>query len=111
MEWTRLIASLLMIKMQSWEEAVDEDGMIYFMVLDGTHSPINEPHPFSTIWSSHKEGHDTAINYEIGISISRPKLLWLYGPTQPGAMNDLEVAREELIPALRAFGGAKNLSV
>ena len=101
-----LIASLLITKMLSWEEA-DEDDMIHFMSVDGTHCPIEEPRPFSTIWSSHKLGGDAGVNYEFGLSISRPKLLWLYGPTQPGALNDLQVAEKALIPAMREFGNGQ----
>jgi hypothetical protein len=78
--------------------------MIFFLSLDGTHCPINEPRPFSTIWSSHKLGGHAGVNYEVGLSISRPKLIWLYGPTQPGAQNDLEVAKSELVPAVQAYG-------
>ena len=94
----RMIARLLQLKMLSWEDT--DDGMIFFMSIDGTHCPINEPRPFSTIWSSHKFGGSAAVNYEIGLSISRAKLIWLYGPTPPGAFNDLDVARQELIPAI-----------
>ena len=101
-EGVEVLQRLLPSKMLSWEDA--DDGMFFFLSVDGTHCPIEEPRPFSTIWSSHKFGGHAAVNYEIGISISRPKLIWLYGSTQPGAHNDLEVARQELIPALRQYG-------
>jgi Helix-turn-helix of DDE superfamily endonuclease len=55
-EWVKLIASLLQSKMLSWTEA-DEDGMAFFMSVDGTHCKINEQRPFSTIWSTSETGH------------------------------------------------------
>ena len=102
----RLIAILLLDKMESWDDA---DEMIFFMSVDGTHFRIPEPRPWSTIWSSHNGGGKAAVNFEIGLSISRPKLLWLYGPTPPGAMNDLDVAREHLIPAVWQYDGRKRV--
>lgn len=95
------LQKLVLRKMLSWEDA--DDGMIFFMSVDGTHCRVEEPRPFSTIWSSHKYGGKAAVNYEIGLLISRAKLIWIYGPTAPGAMNDLDVARQELIPALRSY--------
>jgi hypothetical protein len=106
-EWVLLLSSLLPTKMPSWEDA--DDGFIFFMSVDGTHCPIEEPSPFSTIWSSHKEGGKAALNYEVGLSISREKLIWLYGPTPPGALNDLDVARSNLFPKLREFGRGKRI--
>jgi hypothetical protein len=69
---------------------------MFFLSVDGTHCPIEEPRPFSTIWSSHKLGGKPGVNYEIGLSICEPKLLWVYGPTPPGLRNDIEVFRESL---------------
>lgn len=106
-EYVGLISSLLSEKMVSWEEV--DDGMVFFMSVDGTHCPIEEPRPWSAIWSSHKFGGHAAVNYEVGLAISRPKLVWLYGPTPPGAKNDLQVAEEQLIPALRQFNGTKRI--
>jgi hypothetical protein len=103
--YTEKIQTLLQLKMLTFEEA--DDGFIFFMTVDGTHSPIKEPRPFSTIWSSHKFGGDAGVNYEIGLSISKQKLIWLYGPTPAGLKNDLEIAREALIPKLRAFRKGK----
>ena len=71
------------------------------MSVDGTHCPIEEPSPFSTEWSSHKRGGKPAVNYELGILLHKPKLAWVYGPTRPGAMNDLTVFQQALLPALR----------
>jgi hypothetical protein len=39
----------------SWDEAIDND-LVFFMSVDGTHCPIEEPRPFSTEWSSFKLG-------------------------------------------------------
>lgn len=83
-------------------------GLIFFLSVDGTHCPIEEPRPFSTKWSSFKLGGKPGLNYEIGLSIHSSKLLWVYGPTPPGKYNDLEVFRQSLkntLPAgVRAIG-------
>jgi hypothetical protein len=50
-----------------WNE--HNDGIIFFMSVDGTHCPIEEPHPFSKKWSSHKFGGKPGLNYEIGLKI------------------------------------------
>ena len=71
------------------------------MTVDGTHCPIWEPKPFSTQWSSHKYGGKPAVNYELGIRVHKPQLAWVYGPTRPGAMNDLEVSKQALLPELK----------
>ena len=46
----------------------NDDGLIYFMTVDGTHCPIWEPAPFSPEWSSDKHGGDAGCNYELGYS-------------------------------------------
>ena len=46
-----------------WDDANDE--LIFFLSVDGTHCPIEEPCPFSTIWSSHKVGEKAGLNYKI----------------------------------------------
>lgn len=99
--FTAKIQKLLPKKKLTFEEA--DDGLVFFMSVDGTHCPIREPRPFSTIWSSHKQGGKAGLNYEVGLSINRQKLMWVYGPTPPGLHNDLQVARGALLPALRAF--------
>jgi hypothetical protein len=105
MKWraifTAKIQKLLPKKMCTFEEA--DDGLVFFMTVDGTHCPIREPRPFSTIWSSHKQGGKAGLNYEIGLSIHKQRLMWIHGPTPPGLHNDLDVAREALLPAVRAF--------
>jgi hypothetical protein len=99
--FTEKIEKLLKRKMLTFEEA--DDGLVFFMTVDGTHCPIREPRPFSTIWSSHKLGGGPGLNYEIGLSIYKAKLIWIHGPTPPGLHNDLDVAKEKLIPAMRQF--------
>ena len=81
----------------------NDDGLVYFMTVDGTHAPILEPQPFSTEWSSHKRGGKPAVNYELGILIHKPRIAWVYGPTRPGKHNDLQVLQQALIPALAAL--------
>ncbi|CAB9511156.1 expressed unknown protein [Seminavis robusta] len=104
--FVRKVQLLLKDKMLSFEEA--DDGMIFFMTVDGTHCRIEEPRPFSKEWSSHKFGGKAALNYEVGLSIHKERLCWLYGPTKPGKHNDLEVARMSLFPTLRAYNQQHN---
>lgn len=101
-KWTRLcvvkIKLLLPTKMPTLEEA--DVGLTFLFTIDGTHCPIEEPRPFSTIWSSHKFGGSAGLNYEIGLRIDKPQLLWLYGPTAPGAQPDITVFRQKFLPVL-----------
>lgn len=64
--------------------------------VDGTHCPQEEPNPFSEKWSSHKLGGSAGLNYEIGLSIHKPQLKWVKGPTPPGEFPDISVFRQEL---------------
>lgn len=79
----------------SWDEAIT-DEIVFFLSVDGTHCPIQEPRPFSTKWSSFKLGGKPGVNYEIGLSIKQSKLIWINGPTAPGEQNDLAVFRQGL---------------
>ena len=94
--------------MGRWED-VDE-GYVFMLSVDGTHCPINEPFPFSKGWSSYKLGGNAGVNYELGIKINRPQLVWVRGPTQPGKENDIMVFRQALMHAIpantRAIGDA-----
>ena len=83
------------------------DGLILFMSIDGIHCRITEPRPFSSLWSSHKYGGKCAANYELGILIHKPKLVWVYGPTMPGQNNDLGVFRLKLKGVLETMPGCK----
>jgi hypothetical protein len=96
--WVEKIQTLLQLKMLSLDES--DDGLVYFMTVDGTHCPIREPRPFSKIWSSFKLGGKAGLNYEVGLSINKPKLIWLYGPIPAGLKYDLQIAQEKLIPAV-----------
>ena len=104
-EYVEKIQTLLQLKMLTFEEA--DDGFVYFMSVDGTHCRIQEPRPFSKVWSSHKFGKAAAVNYEIGLSISKSKLIWLYGPIPAGLKNDLDVAKEKLVPKLQEYNKKK----
>ena len=73
--------------------AENDHGFIFFMTIDGTCCPIEEPRPFSTENSCYKLGGKAGVNYELGISIVEQKVIWCFGPTQPGLHNDLAVYR------------------
>lgn len=73
----------------------DDDGLVFKISLDTTHTPIQEPRPFSEIWSSHKFGRKPGLSYELGVQISRPRLLWISGP-HPASFNDLTIFQRGL---------------
>ena len=78
----------------------NDAGLIWMLSVDGTHCAITEPRPFSSEWSSHKLGGKSGVNYEIGLLIHKPKLVWVEGYTKPGLENDLVVFRRKLKPAI-----------
>lgn len=86
------VAGLLSSMIPAWSDL--HSGIKFFFSVDGTHCPIEEPKPFSTMWSSHKFGGSAGLNYEIALRLDKPDLLWLYGPTPPGAYNDITVFKE-----------------
>jgi hypothetical protein len=74
---------------------------VWAISVDGTHCWIEEPqHP---IWSqdpkyfSHKYGK-AGLNYELGISLSESKLVWMNGPFRAG-LNDVQVFKNEGLKA------------
>ena len=73
-----------------------EDKVIFILSLDGTHCPIEEPRPFSEIWSSHKLGKAAGLAYEVGIRISAPELVWVHGPFPAGSWPDIDIFRHKL---------------
>jgi hypothetical protein len=104
-KWSRMIvlklAALSKYKVKSFAEA--DIGLRFFFTVDGTHCPITEPRPFSTIWSSHKFGGAPGLNYEIGLCIDRPLVIWIHGPIPPGAKNDISVFKESFMVELQQY--------
>ncbi|CAB9510565.1 unknown protein [Seminavis robusta] len=82
--------------------ADNDEGLIFFLSLDGTHCPIEEPRPWSKKWSSHKFGGKPGVNYEFGLLLHKAKLGWIHGPTPPGEKNDLVVFRSKLMHEMPA---------
>jgi hypothetical protein len=75
--------------------------------VDGTHCWIREPqHPTwsqDPEWYSHKF-NKAGVNYELGISISQNRLVWMNGPFKAG-QNDITIfTNEGLEQKLRATG-------
>ena len=68
----------------------DDEPLVLFMSIDGTHCPIEEPTPFSKIWSSYKIGGKPAYAYEIGILIRQDQIAWINGPF-PGSFPDKKI--------------------
>ncbi len=113
-KWKSLYARKIQLLLKpktdaAWAELEQED-VINVVTLDGTHAPQQEPRPWSTKWSSHKLGKSAGLNYEVGLSLRKPQLAWVYGPTPPGECNDLGVFRQKLkgemaakLPGKKAF--------
>lgn len=77
----------------------DDDGVIMAVALDGVHYKIDEPRPFSTAFSSHKEGGNACLAYEIATYTHKPKIAWLSGP-YPAAVQDKTIFRKKLKAAI-----------
>lgn len=60
------------------------------MSVDGTDCIIQEPHPFSSSWYSHKF-HGPGLRYEIGLSISTGRIVWVNGPYKCGNFPDNKI--------------------
>jgi len=101
------IERLLDMKMGTLAE--NDAGFVFFLSVDGTHCAIQEPRPLSSEWSSYKIGGKAGVNYELGILIHKPKLVWVYGPTRPGKYNDLDVFRQKLKGALAALPNTRRV--
>jgi hypothetical protein len=74
-----------------WDDGDDE---IFLLSVDGVHFRINEPRTEpSSKWCSHK--HKSAgLNYELGISIYKSRLVWINGPFK-AAVHDRTIFRTE----------------
>jgi hypothetical protein len=68
-------------------------GSTCFMSLDATDCPIQEPHPFDDRYFSFKL-HGAGLKYEVGVSIYRPRIVWVFGGLPCGEFSDLKLARE-----------------
>lgn len=108
--WVKRLEWLLENKLLGNLEDHDE-GLIIMFTLDGTQSRTEEPRPFSTDNSSFKYAGKAGVNYELGLLIHRPRLIWVNGPTQPGKDNDVEVFRSKLKgEMLKRIPGRKGLA-
>ena len=77
--------------MANWEE-LENDLIIFFLSVDGTHCPIQEPQPYDKKWFSSKL-NGPGVNYEIGLKIYKSELLWVNGPFPCGELNDIKTFR------------------
>ena len=70
----------------------DQNGSQCLLSVDGTDFKINEPHPFSRLWYSHKFNH-AALRYEVAICIQTGEIVWIKGPFAAGAWPDIKIFR------------------
>jgi hypothetical protein len=105
-KWCEIYVSKLALLLRSKKitSFTDADiGLHFLYTVDGTHCPIEEPFPFSTIWSSHKLGGKPGVSYEIALCIYTSRLLWLHGPTPPGKQNDIRVFKEKFMGEIQQY--------
>ena len=81
-------------------DSIDSD-LIFLVTMDGVHCPIQEPSPWSKVWSSHKLGGDAAVSYEIALRIDKPQLLSVNGPF-PAGTSDIDIFRNQLMALIPA---------
>jgi hypothetical protein len=99
-DWCKIYATRIQfLKATKIDANWKPDGFIFFLSIDGTHCPINEPRPFSTTWSSHKFGGAAGVDYEIGLRVHESKVAWISGP-YPAGTNDLTVFKDNLMNLL-----------
>jgi len=103
--WLPRIQSLVDMKIRwplRWsldENDPDAPETTFIITVDGVHCPINEPSHGE--WSknpeyySHKFG-SSGLDYEIGISIYKNRVVWINGPFKAGKHTDIKVFRAAL---------------
>jgi hypothetical protein len=94
---TTLLSNLRQIVWpERWSNDATNDHEILLLTVDGVHCSVNEPkHPTlskNPAWYSHKF-HQSAVDYEIGISIYTQQVVWISGPHRAGA-NDISIYRK-----------------
>eukprot|EP00171_Calliarthron_tuberculosum_P006568 IDg6568t1 len=67
--------------------------------VDGTDFRICEPTPFCPSWYSHKF-KGPGLRYEVALAIETGEIVWVHGPFQAGAFNDVAIFRVGLKKAL-----------
>lgn len=75
------------------------DGKHVYASVDGTDCPINEPHPFSPGWYSHKF-RGPGVRYEVALSVSSGKIIWVNGPFRCGTHPDNKIFQTDMKKAL-----------
>lgn len=65
------------------------------LTVDGTDCPIQEPHPFSSIWYSHKL-KGPGLRYEVGVCIQTGDICWINGSFKCGRWPDMRIFRRNL---------------
>ena len=97
-KWSKYIAKRAAILQEKRMGSLDDNnkGLRFLMTIDGTCCPIWEPKPFSKDNACFKFGMKPGVNYELGVSLYEPKLIWINGPMQPGVKTNLMVFQEKL---------------
>ena len=69
-----------------------------YVSIDCVDCPIEEPHPFDTVWSKRwfsPKFKGPGLRYEIAISILEGDIVWVNGPFPPGLYNDVQIFEEQ----------------
>lgn len=89
------ILTLVDLKIR-WENRFRHDrGRTCKATVDGTDFRIQQPHPFSKTWYSHKF-RGPGLRYEVAVCIQTGDIVWINGPFKPGVWNDLMIFRRNL---------------
>lgn len=92
------------LAVESDSDRYDGNGARFLLTVDGVHCRIDElkHHEYSknTAYYSHKF-KQAGLNYEIGLSLTESKILWVNGPF-PAATHDITVFRRDLIHKIPA---------
>lgn len=86
--------------MNWWSRLSEPSIFNCFSSVDGTDCPIQEPSPFNSCWYSHKF-KGPGVRYEVGLSISTARLIWVHGPFPCGSFPDLKIFRLGMKRVLR----------
>lgn len=101
---TTIVTILLWSKID-WTGRLEErpiiiDGKNVYVSVDGTDYPINESHPFMQGWYSHKI-YGPRLRYEVRLSVSSGKLIWVDGPFQCGTHHDSKIFQTDMKSAVQ----------
>ena len=74
----------------------------WYLSVDGTDCPIQEPSPFSISWYSHKT-NSAALRYEVAVTVRRTRVVWAREPFPAESHSDSKIFSTGLRARLGSF--------